>query len=220
MGNHITKGKTCQRVCGQCGKVFEIHPSRLSHNRGKYCSRACRYISQQRKTVCKCEQCGKQFTLHPAVVKAGLGGKYCSLQCNGIARRQRLQFTCLHCGKGFTRKPCQVKQGKGKYCSHECYVNATKGANHPLWRGGSLKYGPNWKEQRKLAYERDKGTCQYCHRKPKKGERSCQVHHIVKMRSFKNDYAAGNALSNLITLCLRCHRLAETGKIALPVRLF
>lgn len=69
------------------------------------------------------------------------------------------------------------------------------------------------------AYKRDGGICQICHQKPKQGERQFHVHHIVKSHRFGEDYKSANALSNLITLCPRCHAKADHSLVPVPVRL-
>jgi len=96
-----------------------------------------------------------------------------------------------------------------------------RGAKNPEWRGGKSDYrGENWTQQRKLAYNRDNGVCQHCGKKPQKGKRKFQVHHIKPFRLFDGDYEAANQLTNLITLCESCHGKAEHGKIAVQPHLF
>ncbi len=86
-----------------------------------------------------------------------------------------------------------------------------------LWRSDAiLDYGPNWSAQRRRALERDGYRCQRCGA-PHTPERPLHVHHIRPFRTFGyipgvNDaYREANRLDNLITLCSRCHRLAEAG---------
>ncbi len=74
--------------------------------------------------------------------------------------------------------------------------------------------GPNWESQRLAARQRDGYRCRQCGSAERPG-RGHDVHHIVPFREFgwipgKNDlYRQANHLSNLMTLCPRCHRLAE-----------
>jgi len=110
--------------------------------------------------------------------------------------------------------PSAIERGQGKYCSKKCGGLDKSGENHPHWRGGHSNYrGENWNRQRKAAYERDSGTCQYCGKKPKEGEHRCEVHHIIRFMDFNGDYLSANQLTNLITLCQYCHQQAEYGKI-------
>ncbi|MCD6520131.1 MAG: DEAD/DEAH box helicase [Anaerolineae bacterium] len=84
-----------------------------------------------------------------------------------------------------------------------------------LWTGERpLSRGPNWEEQRNLARQRDGYRCRWCGA-PERPGRQHEVHHIVPFREFgwvpgeNENYRQANRLSNLITLCPRCHRLAE-----------
>ncbi len=86
-----------------------------------------------------------------------------------------------------------------------------------VWRSDAIvDYGPNWEKQRRRALERDGYRCRRCG-VPHTPERPLHVHHIRPFRSFGylpgiNDaYREANRLENLITLCSRCHRLAEAG---------
>ena len=60
-------------------------------------------------------------------------------------------------------------------------------------------YGDNWKELRKNVLERDNNTCRKCGKSPSK-----QVHHIIPLRE-----GGKNEVKNLITLCKRCHNIAD-----------
>ncbi len=86
-----------------------------------------------------------------------------------------------------------------------------------VWRSDPvLDYGPNWEEQRRRALARDGYRCRRCgvSHQPR---RPLHVHHVRPFRTFgyvpgENDaYLEANRLENLITLCARCHRLAEAG---------
>lgn len=89
-------------------------------------------------------------------------------------------------------------------------------------------YGPNWRAQRKKALERDGYTCQKCGKKadPHRWWKKVHVHHKRKIRlhydgrTGKIDYENANRLSNLVTLCKRCHKAADGyGKAGGFVRL-
>jgi hypothetical protein len=85
------------------------------------------------------------------------------------------------------------------------------GEQHPNWKGGHRHWVPgrfgkdkdglSWKIQRRLAWERDKDTCQEC---GKKGKRRPDVHHIVPYR-----ISLSHALDNLRCLCKKCHITIE-----------
>jgi DEAD/DEAH box helicase domain-containing protein len=91
-----------------------------------------------------------------------------------------------------------------------------------LWSNDPNDYGPNWPAQRDRARARDGYRCQNCGASEKGGVlspvlsgteglskgRAHHVHHKTPFRAFAS-YQQANQLSNLVTLCPRCHRRAE-----------
>ena len=77
---------------------------------------------------------------------------------------------------------------------------------HNLWSNDPNDYGPNWPTQRNAARARDGHRCQVCDL-PEQGQQH-DVHHKIPFRRFES-YEQANELSNLITLCSRCHHQAE-----------
>ena len=75
-----------------------------------------------------------------------------------------------------------------------------------LWSSSPNDYGPNWDMVRRNVLERDQHRCQMC-KKYSHGE-PLHVHHRQPLRSFASIDEA-NQLSNLISLCPRCHQRAE-----------
>lgn len=96
-----------------------------------------------------------------------------------------------------------------------------------LWQEGILarpnEYGPNWRQQRRKALERDGYRCCTCgaNGSSAPGEEkgvTLHVHHIRPFRDYnyvpgenKNFFQA-NQLDNLVALCPSCHRRAEAGR--------
>jgi DEAD/DEAH box helicase domain-containing protein len=75
-----------------------------------------------------------------------------------------------------------------------------------LWTSDPNNYGPNWLAQRDRARARDGYRCQACgvlEQGP-----SHHVHHKTPFRAFAS-YQQANQLSNLVTLCPRCHHRVE-----------
>jgi len=71
------------------------------------------------------------------------------------------------------------------------------GINNPKWKGGKMTLrGKGWNSIRTQVLRRDNNTCQQCGSTEK-----LQVHHIVTWRTKKNF----NKLTNLVTLCHKCH---------------
>jgi DEAD/DEAH box helicase domain-containing protein len=76
------------------------------------------------------------------------------------------------------------------------------------WTSDPIDYGPNWSEQRDRAKARDGYRCQHCGLP--EDIHPHHVHHKTPFRAFAS-YHEANQLSNLVTLCARCHRRAETA---------
>ena len=60
-------------------------------------------------------------------------------------------------------------------------------------------YSRNWDDIRKMVYTRDNHRCVMCGRKGK-----VHAHHIVPVKVSRD-----NSLSNLVTVCERCHKKLE-----------
>ena len=76
-----------------------------------------------------------------------------------------------------------------------------------LWTSSPNEYGPDWSNLRETILQRDKNTCQIC---GKSGDIDpLHVHHKEPLRSFPS-FIEANQISNLITVCLRCHKRAES----------
>jgi DEAD/DEAH box helicase domain-containing protein len=75
-----------------------------------------------------------------------------------------------------------------------------------LWNSGSADYGKGWRKLTEAIRMRDAYRCVNCG--AKENGRAWDVHHKVPLRMFK-DILAANDPQNLVTLCPRCHHLAE-----------
>lgn len=86
------------------------------------------------------------------------------------------------------------------------------GERNGNWKGGyEPYYGPNWLSQRMKAFRRDNFQCCECGKNGVK----LDVHHKIPFRFFgRQNYIEANRLSNLITLCMKCHRKAEKANEA------
>ncbi len=72
-----------------------------------------------------------------------------------------------------------------------------------LWNNDANNYGKGWPQLCATILERDGHKCRNC---GVSGE--LEVHHIIPFRRFEDAFEA-NAPDNLVSLCPRCHRLAE-----------
>lgn len=91
------------------------------------------------------------------------------------------------------------------------------GEDSPKWRGGTQDdYGSNWREKRRKCRKRDGYKCQSCGVSEedyrKEHDISLDVHHIIPRKEF-DKVEDSNRLDNLILLCRKCHRKAESGKL-------
>lgn len=134
----------------------------------------------------------------------------------------RVERECDWCGETIRRKPSIAKERNHHFCDYDCLGNWASenrtGEGSPRWKGGgNLYYGENWQSQRRKRREIDDYTCQRCgmteEESKQKYGRQLSVHHRRPVREFVRDgspdYEAINSLSNLVTLCLVCHREIE-----------
>jgi hypothetical protein len=117
-----------------------------------------------------------------------------------------VQMTCAHCSTPFESKPWLIRQNKShsgyRFCSDLCRRTFMRGDKDPRFVGGPVTYrGRGWIAARKLAVERDKGTCQEC---GKHVGASISVHHKRPYRDFSTP-AEANHVDNLICYCQSCH---------------
>lgn len=138
-------------------------------------------------------------------------GNFCSSKCYYRNRysKSRVEITCVMCGNKYYRS----NTGKSIIC-RSCIG---KGKLNPNWKGGFRywkhgryghdKAGLSWKTQRKLAWERDKYTCQICGISPKTLNDPTykpDVHHLIPYRISYTHH-----IDNLISLCHNCHMKEE-----------
>jgi len=64
------------------------------------------------------------------------------------------------------------------------------------------QYPPNWKDIIKKVKQRDSYTCKTCGTKHPANSKYLRVHHIVPLSK-----GGANDMSNLVTLCAKCHAL-------------
>lgn len=231
--------RDCQKLfcrvdttCPACGKSFWYHKSwpRI------YCCRACSASVNAKKNLgivelpeMHCEQCGNPITVNRYANK-----RFCSQSCFGEWQSAnvvgashplyaKVERACEHCGKTFLAEPNEVAKGWGKFCDITCKAAWQKehppahklpvmvGESNPRWKGGyDPYYGPNWREQRRKARQRDGFTCQHCGIPESDLERQLDVHHLTPFRKYGvENYLQANQLDNLVSLCYKCHTTAQ-----------
>lgn len=172
-----------------------------------------------------CPQCGKEFYRKLSMMRNG--NNYCSQDCMGKAFNGRMvkeksprwkgeeTRPCENCGEMVTRQKWAWLVNKMTFCNHRCFgqwkAKSWTGNDNPSWAGGHpLYYGANWKRQQREARRRDNHQCQLCNTSEFECRRALDVHHIIPFRFFGiEQYKKANALSNLVSLCDKCHKRAE-----------
>ncbi len=207
--------------CAYCGKdiLVESRRIRLFGADHVYCSRE-HFGAMQKLRALKtftCEQCGKQFQTKQSRKQGA--HVFCSLSCAAIYRNKSTEVvvSCDWCGKQYRVPPSKEHQNAHFYCSTECRANHIMGVNNPAYRSGwgrKREYASNWKRQRRAALERDNKACVVCGKSPAL-PRYLHVHHIRPAYLFNGDWEKANDLSNLITLCAKCHKDVELKKVEL-----
>lgn len=129
-----------------------------------------------------------------------------------------IQTECEWCGESLTLPERQIERAENNFCSHQCNASYRsvhiRGEDHPLYVDGSHEnFGPNWRQARQDARERDNHTCQSCGITEDALTRELHVHHIIPRRKFDSP-AEANDLNNLVSLCASCHRAYE----GVPIR--
>jgi len=213
--------------CACCSKTFKpVRDTNL------FCSNAC-YKKNKKPQPKTCQQCKCSY-LKKLNQKAS---KFCSNDCLLESRRVK-PHTCVVCGTIFTPVKFKPSVGKyrkytGRHsCSVECaFIDKGRrtakrmhdtrdqytGKNNPNWIGACLKKnksyrGHDWRLIAEQARNRDKYCCKHCGMTSEehfaKWSRVLEVHHIIPFYEF-TDHTKANSLRNLITLCKRCHRIAD-----------
>lgn len=173
-----------------------------------------------------CEECKKEFHLN----WKGRGRKFCSQACyikhNGRTQGVMAEKPCPECGKNF--KPSRSDQVR---CSRECFERSHQktmtGSSNPSWIDGRSKdpnhtffRAENWDEIKKFIYNRDGYKCQVCGCSclgKKKAESTGATQKIIQCHHIKPFKDGGsNDPSNLVTLCLSCHRAIHNKKLEYP----
>lgn len=217
------------RRCPVCAK-------QLVRKQRQFCSLGCRntFLGARKRVEKRCVICGAPFTVARSNAR-----RYSACSAGCMARRKQLTNRKRHatslqpqsqakrratfiarriateCGCG-CGTPLLVPlnrmagQRNGRVFLNRAHYEAWFRGEHVthLWKGGDFPdyYGPTWPIQRRRALQRDL-VCQEC-----ASSDDLVVHHIKHFRHCA-DYREANRLTNLVTLCRRCHvRVHLTGK--------
>lgn len=229
--HHVT------RTCLTCGKSFECLRGRINEGSGKYCSYKCHHESLKKRHEVLCDWCQNNLQIIPFELKENKH-HFCNHKCywtwlasNKNSYRNKnpnsvIMLICEWCKKPFKRVRNAIKLVKFHFCSKTCYWEWKRSPrhyyvwkNHPRWRGGyKYYYGPNWFRQRKRALCRDRYLCVMCGGGNKHTE-TPDVHHIIPFEIFGiTNYKKANTLTNLVTLCRKCHKKVEHNPSKLKIK--
>lgn len=231
----VRAGPSIKTNCAACGREIERRPDQFERSKRHYCNRICggRWQSEHQIGENHPMWRNAQVTFQCTYCKAGFQAlkgerrgkrKYCSKEC--ATNDGRAEAQCGYCGNGLTVWKWKVLNRKRVFCNKQCMnkwnSENKSGEQHHLWKGGRVPYyGPNWNAVRRKVRERDGYRCQHCGMTQEENGRELDVHHLTPIRAFgykvgENDnYKQANQMSNLISLCMSCHRRAEHGKIRL-----
>ena len=164
--------------------------------------------SKINKIKLSCGICKNDIWKWISQIRAG-EGKFCSHKCYAIEKSRR---PSVNAGKGkiFNKEnkvcpSCKSKKDcRSKLCN-KCggkeLGRRQRGRNSPTWIDGRsfLPYSPTWTQQLKDKVRvRDNFFCQECWIPELELSRRLSVHHIDCDKQNNN-------LSNLISLCIKCH---------------
>jgi hypothetical protein len=208
-------------ICSGCDSEFERPDWDLVDAENYYCSYECR--RNEGKLDCPYDGC--EYTSD-----SELGIQQHHKRTHGISLTT-VEYECDNCGESFQRQQSKVATTPQNFCSQDCkydklstdFSERRKGQDNPMygqtgedhhrWNGGTtINYGTGWVTARRRALERDEYQCQDCSMSRSehynKYGYDLEVHHIKPFRTF-NDSEEANRLTNLITVCTRCHKNRE-----------
>lgn len=195
--------------CARCEKQI-VRSSAEMTKMGKrglsqtYCSNHCacnHFNEKQGKIGQPCKECG-------TICSHKKQGLYCSLACKDTAKKKRMAksrekwptIPCQICGKMIqTNTNSYTPQTCGRTCAAQLHSTRMKGKKNPTFRDGTWmnQQAPHnikmFVRARKVVKERDLHECVVCD-----SMEHLHVHHI-------NMNATDNRITNLVTLCRRCH---------------
>lgn len=206
-GGHFQEMMGRELKCRKCGTSFRYHAQRA------FCD-DCRNI--------KCAECGKVAAKKTLALEKENGQLFCGrgyswayFRKNGFIGPKKTVKSrpCRWCGTSF--RPKQERPAIA--CSMECWRQLRQNG-HFKRRVFSRHYGANWREQRAKARARDV-ACTRCGVFRNESGSDLHVHHIIPFRVFGvSQYKKANHLSNLTTLCDKCHRIVEAESDPFPIQ--
>jgi 5-methylcytosine-specific restriction endonuclease McrA len=220
--------------CDMCGEQFRRKQSHADRTEKAFCSPGCQadwrsenYTGENNPSwsgggiSTECAVCGTELNVMRAKYQK-YDRHFCSNACSAewVSKNQSesdhpnwkpsVTFKCSNCGTQVERYP-RDERYDNHFCSSDC-LSEHRSKHYSADGRDRGKRGVYWENQRAKAIERDNFECQRCGLTDKehRAEQNIglHVHHKNAAKTFESDKKA-HELSNLITLCSRCHRLAE-----------
>lgn len=204
------------KICLKCQRQYKSY-----NKKSKYCSHLCADISNrkdERWSRREYRSPRKKETKPRKINKIRVKKTYICIVCNKINvsrnakyckscrhTKDKIKINCEICGK---EKLC-YKSRIAKFCSKKCQLSAYTGLRNPNYIDGrtpenkKIRASQEYKNWRRLVFERDKFTCQHC------GQIGWELHadHIKPFSQYPD---LRLDLSNGRTLCRSCHEKTPT----------
>ena len=207
------------RTCNGCEREFYDPKARRTYCGECYSERGTQNGNwKNAKEQTECDRCGSEFRYYPSEKD----GVYCS-DCVEEAEEflgtpsyetrdvKRVDRECEQCSERFSVLATTLQREPCRFCSHRCLCNwMSKEGELP-----STVYNGDWWSVRHDALDRDNHQCRICGKTEDEIGQKPDVHHIEPIRTFDNHQDA-HELSNVITLCRKCHINVERGNLPCP----
>ncbi len=190
--------------CKVCHKSFKVKPSRMAIGKGIYCSKECyqsTYRINERELEYYIEK-GKSRSFIARMANKNVHSIRRKLKELGIAWKKQLSDEHKAKISPIGRKHSEETKQKMR--------EAQLGEKGHNWKGGVIpeRFRSPWKHNRDIVLTRDEHKCQLCGA-TKEDDVYIDVHHRIPFRFYRNALD-GHDISNLLTLCRRCHVLVES----------
>jgi len=208
-----------ENICPTCDREF-------SSDRGMKVHHAKAHGESLAKETSECEYCGSLFEYYTSQDRPF---RACSDECRGksISEGKSLGETeeCSYCNQTIPIEPHERELKNRFFCDMDCkakwQTKNARGEDCPSWKGGWEKYyGEDWLTAREACRKRDHYQCRVCGKDERDIGRIPDVHHIVPVREYRDEYGdrnLANRMTNLITLCPKHHSGMETGEVRIPL---
>lgn len=193
-----------QAIYLQDGKTYLVEDLDLEKNTAEMVEVEEDYYTEAQKTV-EIQVLSTLVEAQTSAYKAGFGDLNVHSQIKGYKKIK--YFSHEQLGTGLLDMPVVSFPTTGCWFSIlENTVNQLR--DQGLWLNDQNYYGPEWPSIRESVRFRDQYRCRNCG--AHEDGKSHHVHHLVPFKTFLSVQDA-NQLTNLITLCPTCHRVAEVN---------